>query len=269
MSTYAIGDVHGCRKTLRRLLKRCDFSEGRDRLWFVGDLVNRGPASLDTLRFVRDLGDRATVVLGNHELHLLAVASSLRPLRGKDTFGKILKASDRDDLMEWLRCLPLTHREDGCLLIHAGLLPDWKQKDAERAAREAEAALRGDRFERALTGLYEPSPDHWVPDAKKRVRVGVTLRALTRLRVVSEEGGMERSFTGPPEERPRGTLPWFDHPARKKDKATVIFGHWAALGYRRGRRWLCLDSGCVWGGSLTAVRLDDGQVFRQRRVEPM
>lgn len=260
MATYAIGDVQGCWRTLERLLGRVGFDRAEDRVWFAGDLVNRGPGSLEVLRFARGLGERAQVVLGNHDLHLLAIAAGVRTAKRRDTVDDVLASPDRDELLEWLRQRPLLHAEGEWVLLHAGLLPGWTLGEARERAREAEAWLRGPRVNLALAAY-----------ARKRVkdpelvRVHETLRTLTLLRCV-RDGEMALDYSGPPGEAPAGLVPW--HRARPRDpEVTIVCGHWAAQGFVREPGLLALDSGCVWGNALTAVRLEDGAAFQEPSAE--
>jgi bis(5'-nucleosyl)-tetraphosphatase (symmetrical) len=271
VATYAIGDIQGCDSAFGRLLSLVAFDPSRDRLWLVGDLVNRGAESLAVLRRVMALGDAVVTVLGNHELHLLAVGAGLFPPHPKDTFHDVLAAPDREALLVWLRHRPLLHREGDLVLLHAGLLPQWSVGEAAELAREVEQVLRGSGYRDFLGRLYTPwllgnrAPARWEEALAGPVRWSLVVNALTKLRVCSADGEMRLSFTGPPEEAPPGFLPWFDVPGRQSADATVIFGHWAALGLRIRERVLALDSGCVYGRSLTAVRLEDRRVFQVPR----
>jgi bis(5'-nucleosyl)-tetraphosphatase (symmetrical) len=268
MATYAIGDVQGCFSALRRLVELIRFDPARDRLWFVGDLVNRGTESLAVLRYVKGLEPAALTVLGNHELHLLAVAAGVLPPHRKDTFHDVLTAPDREELLAWLRRQKLAHREGGTLLIHAGLLPQWTAQRAVELAREVEPLLQSDGYADFLGYLYKVGyltnggPRRWADDLAGFERWGVVANALTKLRVCSADGDMHLSHKGSPESARPGFLPWFEVPGRCSADATVIFGHWAALGLKIRDRVLSLDSGCVYGRQLTAVRLEDRQVFQ-------
>jgi bis(5'-nucleosyl)-tetraphosphatase (symmetrical) len=262
MATYAIGDVQGCFTELKTLLGAIGFDRGRDRLWFVGDLVNRGPASLETLRFVRDLGERAVTVLGNHDLHLLALAHGFATARKDDTLEKVLAASDSEELLAWLRRLPLIHVAAGHVLVHAGLLPQWDIAKAESLAAEAEAGLRGPGHRDFLATLYGSRPDRWREDLQGPDRTRVIVNAMTRMRFCTTGGVMEFQTQGETANAPPGYLPWFDVPGRKSAGSTVICGHWSALGLRITANLLALDSGCVWGGKLTAIRLEDRRQFQ-------
>lgn len=268
MSTYVIGDIHGSAETLAALLERVQFDPRRDRLWSVGDLVGRGPDPVSVLRYFRDLGDRATVVLGNHDVNLLAVAAGVRKARPRDVLEPVLEARDAPELVEWLTNQPLLHHEGDFVMVHAGLLPSWDLDTAERFARRGEARLRSrDKRREFLKKLFRvDDPLEWRPAEKKGGRVVAATAAMTRLRVCAEDERMLLSFKSMPSEHPPGYLPWFDWPRGIPDK-TVLFGHWAALGLRISPGIVGLDSGCVWGGSLTALRLDDMNLFQQPRVD--
>lgn len=262
MAIYAVGDVQGCWSALRQLIQLIAFDPGRDQLWFVGDLVNRGPESAAVLRFVKGLGDAGIAVLGNHELHLLAVADGCVPIRRKDTFQDVMEASDRDDLLAWLRRRPLVHADRGYLLVHAGLLPQWTSRQAVGLAREGERALRAGSDYAFLATLGQHDLLAWSDDLPAAARLRLAIQAFTRLRVCTREGEPDHSFTGPPSEAPEGLMPWFDVPGRRSDDSTIVFGHWAALGLHLRDNLLGLDSGCVYGRRLTAVRLEDRQLFQ-------
>ncbi len=262
MATYAIGDVQGCFGELQALLEAFGFDRANDRLWFVGDLVNRGPASLATLRFVRDLGDRAVVVLGNHDLHLLALARGHVKSRKDDTLEEVLAAPDRGDLLDWLRCRPMIHVAGSTALVHAGLLPQWDIAAAQSLALEVEAELRGPGHSRFLETLYGSRPDRWTDDLRGADRLRVIVNAMTRLRFCTPDGVMEFDTKGDTARAPEGYLPWFDVPNRKSAGSTIICGHWSALGLRLAPKLLALDSGCVWGGRLSAIRLEDRRLYQ-------
>ena len=263
MATYAIGDVQGCYDSLQRLLERCTFDPAKDRLWMVGDLVNRGPRSLETLRFFRSLGDSALTVLGNHDLYLLMVAEGGAQKRGKDdTIQDILDAPDRDELLDWLRHQPLCHTEGEYCLVHAGLLPQWTTEQARDLAREVEAALLGPQYHEFIQNLWGSEPAGWSDDLTGWERLRVIVNAMTRMRFCTPEGVMEFKTKGKTKNAPPGHLPWFDAPGRKSAEKVLVTGHWSALGLRITSNLLQLDSGCLWGGHLTAVRLEDRQVFQ-------
>jgi len=262
MAIYAIGDVQGCYAELRALLGVIGFDRGEDRLWFVGDLVNRGPESLATLRFVRDLGERAVTVLGNHDLHLLAHAHGFATGREDDTLEEVLAAPDRNELLDWLRARPMIHVESGYVLVHAGLLPQWDCAKAQSLAREVEAEIRGPRHLEFLAQLYGSKPDRWRENLDGIERLRVIVNAMTRMRFCTPEGVMEFHTKGETASAPLGYLPWFDVPGRYSAGETVICGHWSALGLIFRPNLLALDSGCVWGGRLSAVRLEDRRLFQ-------
>jgi len=262
MATYAIGDIQGCYRPLLKLLDNCGYDARRDELWLVGDLVNRGPDSLKTLRFVRDLGEGAICVLGNHDLHLIAVAAGQAKLRKDDTLDEILRASDRDDLVDWLRRRPLMHQREAYAMVHAGLLPQWSVGNALALAGEVEQLLRGPHYADLLAHMYGNDPDHWDPSLTGFARLRVIVNAMTRMRVCTAEGRMDLRFNGSPQNAPPGMLPWYDVPPLASRDATVIFGHWSALGLMLQPDVVGLDSGCLWGRQLSALRLDDRRVFQ-------
>jgi len=262
MATYAIGDLQGCYEPLERLLKALSFDASRDRLWFVGDLVNRGPDSLACLRFVRGLGDAAVAVLGNHDLHLLCIGEGVEKRRPRDTVDEVLAAPDRDALLAWIRARPLFHAADGFALVHAGLLPEWTVRRAAELASEVEAVLRGPDYRAFLDRLYGDQPDRWSEGLAGIDRLRVIVNAMTRLRVCDAAGAMKLGFKGEPGEASDGWTPWFDMPERRSRGTPVVFGHWSALGLALRDDLLGLDSGCVWGRALTAVRLHDRALFQ-------
>lgn len=256
MSRHAIGDIQGCCDELRALLTRIGFSADRDRLWLVGDLVNRGPQSLAVLRLVRALGDNAVVVLGNHDLHLLAVACGCRPARRSDTLEEILRAPDRDVLLEWLASRPLAHFESGDLLVHAGVVPQWTVETTMALAREVEVALRDDP-RTLFDHMYGDEPDHWSPGLTGTDRLRFAINVLTRVRVCTSEGRVNLRLKGKPPPPDSPWIPWFNVEGRRTRDARIVFGHWSALGLVLRNDIIGLDSGCVWGGALTAMDLDD------------
>jgi bis(5'-nucleosyl)-tetraphosphatase (symmetrical) len=267
MATYAIGDVHGCFATFKRLTARVQLDRRQDQVWFVGDLVNRGPASLAMLRWAVDHEDRIVVVLGNHDLHLLACAAGVAETRKRDTLEEVLDASDRDDLLAWLAARPLIHRDGDAVLVHAGLFPEWSVAEAEELAAETSQRLTGDKARKLLAAYGEKRAERWRDDLEGSERARVALAALTRIRTVTAGGKLCHEFSGPPEEAPEGCVPWFEIPERKSAGATVLFGHWAALDVRIGDGFAALDSGCAWGRSLSALRLDDGRLFQEPALE--
>jgi bis(5'-nucleosyl)-tetraphosphatase (symmetrical) len=261
MATYAIGDVQGCLASFQQLLNRIGFTPGSDRLWLVGDLVNRGPDSLGTLRFIKKLGTAVRLVLGNHDLFLLAAAEGITTLRPKDTIHDILSADDRSELIDWLRRQPLHHREGSFFMVHAGLLPQWTIEEATALALKVETVLHGPEHRTFLQALFHGPTSQWDPSLKGLERLVSIARVLTRLRTCTPTGEMS-GFSGPPEEVPTGYFPWFRIPNRQSIDATVICGHWAALGLCIEPNLLAIDSGCVWGRQLTAIRLEDRTVFQ-------
>jgi bis(5'-nucleosyl)-tetraphosphatase (symmetrical) len=262
MATYAIGDVQGCYAELCTLLEKIGFDRRRDRLWFVGDLVNRGPGSLQTLRFVKGLGECAVTVLGNHDLHLIALACGHGRARGDDTLAAVLEAPDRDELIAWLRTLPLMHVAEGHVMVHAGLLPQWSVEKAAALAHEVEEALRGPGHEEFLARLYGSKPEAWHEELDGVDRLRVIVNAMTRMRLCTPEGRMEFQSKGESSDAPPGYLPWFEVPGRRSAEATVVCGHWSALGLKLLPELIALDAGCVWGGRLTAIRLQDRALYQ-------
>ncbi|ADE13096.1 symmetrical bis(5'-nucleosyl)-tetraphosphatase [Sideroxydans lithotrophicus] len=262
MAIYAVGDIQGCYAELQLLLAQMRFDPAQDRLWLVGDLVNRGPGSLEVLRLVKSLGDSAITVLGNHDLHLLAVAEGAAELHRTDTLDGILSAPDRGELLAWLRQQRLLYAEGDYVLVHAGLLPQWGVKQAASLAREVESALRSDDYATFLARMYGNAPHTWDDGLAGYKRLRVIVNAFTRMRICTPQGEMEFKFKGEVEHIPAGFLPWFDVPERKSRKATVIFGHWSALGLKVTPNVIALDTGCLWGGPMTAIRLDDRQLFQ-------
>jgi len=263
MATYAIGDIQGCYDSLQRLLENCAFDPAKDRLWLVGDLVNRGPKSLETLRFIKSLGSAALTVLGNHDLYLLMVAEGGAKFRGKDdTIQPILDAPDCAELLYWLRQQPLCHTEGDYCLVHAGLLPQWTAAQARELAREVEAKLQGPDFHDFVVNLWGSEPAGWSDDLTGWPRLRVIVNAMTRMRFCTRFGIMEFKAKGKLSNAPVGHLPWFELPDRQSAESVLVTGHWSALGLKITPNLLALDSGCLWGGHLTAVRLEDRRVFQ-------
>jgi bis(5'-nucleosyl)-tetraphosphatase (symmetrical) len=262
MALYAIGDLQGCLEPLQRLLDEIAFDPARDRLWFVGDLVNRGPDSLGCLRFVKGLGPTAVTVLGNHDLHLLCVAEGIHGQRKRDTLDGVLAAPDREELLDWLRHRPLMHVEGAFALVHAGLLPDWTVEKARGLAGEVEIALQGPGWRRFLSVLFGNEPERWSDSLAGFDRLRAIVNAMTRLRVCRRDGSMDMSFKGEPGEKHEKRIPWFEMPGRASATHTIVCGHWSVIGLRLEDRLITLDTGCVWGNPLTAVRLADRRVFQ-------
>ncbi|TAK53124.1 MAG: symmetrical bis(5'-nucleosyl)-tetraphosphatase [Betaproteobacteria bacterium] len=254
MARYAIGDVQGCGGELQELLARLGFNPLHDSLWFVGDLVNRGPKSLEVLRAVRALGDTAIVVLGNHDLHLLAVAEGLARKRDDDTLDEVLAAPDRDALLAWLRARPLLHVEGNWAMVHAGLLPEWTVARARALAAEVEAVLQGPDYRDFLAHMYGSTPAAWQDGLEGRDRLRVIVNAMTRIRFMNSAGHMQLKEKGAAP--PPGFSAWYDaRPPR--DEPALVCGHWSTLGLKIDHRVAMIDTGCVWGGALTALRLED------------
>ena len=253
--------MQGCYEPLARLVDALDFDPARDRLWFTGDLVNRGPDSLACLRYVKGLGAAAVTVLGNHDLHLMCVAEGVERRRKRDTLDDVLEAPDREELLSWLRTRPLFHLEDGVALVHAGLLPEWTVERARALAGEVEARLRGSGYRGLLERMYGDEPDRWDDALEGIDRLRVIINAMTRLRVCDAHGAMVLRFKGEPGEAPHGWTPWFDGQGRASRDHAIVCGHWSALGVVQRRDLVSLDSGCVWGRALTAVRLADRRLY--------
>ena len=263
MAVYAIGDLQGCLDPLQRLLQRIDFDAGRDRLWLVGDLVSRGPQSLQTLRWACRHRDSLVCVLGNHDLHLLARAAGHRSgSDGDDQLDSILAAPDRNDLLGWLRTLPLAHfdPELDALLVHAGVPPGWDVPTVLREAAHVQSALAGEGWAQLLRGMYGDRPNRWSDSLSGSSRLRFTINALTRMRLCRPDGSLDLVCKGPPESAPAGLVPWFDHPRAAWGRTRVIAGHWSALGWQCRDNLLTLDTGCVWGRALTAARLDAREI---------
>lgn len=265
MAHYAVGDIQGCLSHLKQLLDKADFNQS-DILWCAGDLVNRGPESLNTLRFVKSLGERAIVVLGNHDLHLLACWAGVRTQTKKDTFDETLNAPDLNELMHWLIQKPLFYRDTslGYAMVHAGIPPIWDLKTAEVYAKEVEAILRSGNPEQLFKHMYGNEPAGWRDKMDDTSRLRVITNYFTRMRFCTEEGDLEFASKCGPESPPNGYLPWFQHAQHRclAEQDKLIFGHWAALrGNSGNRHFIGLDTGCVWGGALTMMRLEDGELF--------
>lgn len=256
---FLIGDVQGCDKSLAQLLEICGFSPSRDRIVLLGDVVNRGPDSLAVLRRLQRLGDAAVTLLGNHDLHLLAVAHGVRPPHRSDTFDDVLGAPDRPSLIDWLRHQKLAHVEAGWLCVHAGVLPQWSAAQVLDLAGEVERLLQGAHLPDFLPQMYGNQPDRWRPGLSGADRWRCVINALTRLRLCGDDGTMEFKTKEGADAAPAGFRPWFDVPGRLTDGHPIAFGHWSTLGPLDRPDLLSLDSGCVWGGALTAARVDGGR----------
>ncbi len=260
MAIYAVGDLQGCYDPFRRLLDKIRFDPATDRLWLTGDLVNRGPKSLKTLRFVRSLGDAAITVLGNHDLHLLALGNGIRYSGAHfDSLWKVLGASDCDELLDWLRRRPLAHYDESIktLMVHAGLPPQWSVKKALKHAAEVEKRLRGSKYLWVLGHMYGNRPTIWSSSLKGAGRTRFIINAFTRTRMVYPDGRLNFTHSGPPGKARRGLIPWYDAPAARWGGTRIVFGHWSALGLLVEDDLICIDTGCVWGRQLTAVKLSN------------
>ncbi|UWE17058.1 symmetrical bis(5'-nucleosyl)-tetraphosphatase [Herbaspirillum huttiense] len=261
MRNYIIGDLQGCGASLQDLLAVLP-PFASDRLIFAGDLINRGPQSLHTLRTVMQMGERAQSVLGNHDLHLLAVACGIRPAHRDDTLDDILNAPDRDELIDWLRHRPLAIHEQGHLIVHAGVLPQWDLQQALALASEVETMLRSDHWIDFLRHMYGNQPDRWSDDLTGHERLRCIINAFTRLRFCQADGTMDFAVKEGAAAAPEGLMPWFEVPGRRTEDVTVVFGHWSTLGLVLRPNLIALDTGCVWGGKLSAVRLEDRALFQ-------
>jgi bis(5'-nucleosyl)-tetraphosphatase (symmetrical) len=262
MATYAVGDIQGCFASLQALLEKCCFSPEFDRLWLVGDLVNRGPRSLETLRFVKSLGDRAVTVLGNHDLSLLMAAEGFGKRHRSDTIDDILAAPDRNELLHWLRYQRLMHVQGDYAMVHAGLLPAWSVAEARALAGEVEQALQAENYRELLANMWGSEPGAWDSSLTGWPRLRVIVNAMTRMRFCSPAGEMDFKAKGELSQAPAGYLPWFEVPGRRSAAVVLVIGHWSALGLRLEPNLLALDSGCLWGGKLSALRLEDRALFQ-------
>ena len=260
MAVYAIGDIQGCAIPFEELLDKIKFDPGNDQVWLCGDLINRGPHSLETLRLIQKLGHSAICVLGNHDLHFLAVAENIRRSRAGDTLKHILEAPDFEELVHWLRNQPLVHcdKKLKTVMVHAGVYPGWKRKQLMGYAEEIGTLLRGDKFKKFLGKMYGKNPLKWDDSLKGWDRYRFLTNSLTRMRYCDAKGNLNFTEKGPPGSQGKKWIPWYSHPELKMKKWRIVFGHWSALGYFQDRNIISLDSGCVWSGKLTAVQLDAG-----------
>lgn len=259
---WAIGDVQGCNRSLQMLLAHPEIAQDADaQFWFCGDLINRGPDSLASVNAVMALRDKAVTVLGNHDLHLLGVAAGVRDMGKSDTFADILDAPQAKDYIDWLRHRPMAHFDQGHLLVHAGVLPQWTVSKTLALAAEVETALRSPDWQHALKKMYGNKPRNWSDDLTGRKRLRVIINALTRMRMCTSRGDMDFDHKGRPAVTP-DAMPWFELPDRAASDQTIVFGHWSALGLLLRPNLICLDTGCVWGRELTAVRLHDRKIVQ-------
>ena len=267
MSLYLIGDVQGCDAPLARLLEKIGFSASRDTLYLLGDLVNRGPESAGVLRRLIGFGASAHCLLGNHDLSLLAVAYGKRAPHRNDTMDAVLQAADRDAMLDWLRSQRMAMHEHGILMVHGGVLPQWDAARVMSLAAEVEAVLRGPQLMDFLPKMYGNEPSRWDDSLRGAERLRVIVNALTRLRFCTADGVMDLKASGGPDAAPAGTMPWFDVPGRRTAGELVAFGHWSTLGYLRRSDVISLDTGCVWGGCLSALRLSPAGAHELVQVE--
>ncbi len=275
MSIYAIGDLQGCLTPLLRLLDTIQFDPNKDQLWFTGDLVNRGPQSLATLEFIHGLGKNARAVLGNHDLHLLAAAAGFGRQHSNDTIDEILHSPRADELIAWVRTLPLAYTSPtlpGVLMVHAGVLPAWSVAQTLTLADEVSAVLRSDQWQRFMSTLYGNKPTRWDDSLTGDERLRVIVNALTRMRFCNADGSMDLKVKESVDRAPDGLYPWFDAPNRRNTDHRIIMGHWSTLGLKIRPDLIAIDTGCIWGGCLTALRLDDDALFHvdcERAQDPM
>ena len=269
MACYVVGDIQGCYTEFQQLLQRMAFNPKQDRLWLVGDLVNRGPQSLEVLRWAYQHDDCCQVVLGNHDLHLLAVASGHARLHRGDTLDSILQASDREPLLRWLRERPLLVEGEAGVMVHAGLWPQWDLALARQLAREVETVLRGAGYADFLAAMYGNQPDHWSADLAGNERWRFAINVFTRMRFVSRDGRLDLQYKGERDAAPAGLLPWFALPNARGQGTRVFCGHWSALGLHEQDGVYALDTGCIWGGPLTGLCADDGRLFQVPSLQPL
>lgn len=255
MTTYAIGDIQGCYDDLRRLLDTIKFDKKVDQIWFAGDLVNRGPKSLETLRFVKSLGESAKTVLGNHDLHLLATAYKQRKPRKKDSLTQILQAPDSDELLYWLRQQPLFHYDKNFCLLHAGLPPQWDFTQTKKMALKAEKLLQGSDYKKFFKSMYGDKPAIWSDELRGMAKIRFIVNCFTRMRYCEKNGRLDFKSKGAIGTQPKHLMPWFAVPERRSLDMNIIFGHWSTLGYYQGYNCHAIDTGCLWGGELSALRL--------------
>lgn len=261
MATYVIGDLQGCFLSFQQLLKKLSFGPS-DQLWLVGDLINRGTGSLSVMRWLMQHQDQVTAVLGNHDLHTLVVAEGFVAPHRSDTLQALLDAPDAHDILHWLRHQRMAYQQDQFLMVHAGLLPQWDINQAMALAHEVELALRGEHYREFLRHMYGNQPDHWDENLQSWDRLRVITNAMTRIRICDAQGHMEFAFKGELSGIPAGFMPWYEVPNRASVGHTILFGHWSALGLQQLNNTISLDTGCLWGGELSAYRLEDGQLFQ-------
>ena len=268
MSTYAIGDIQGCYSELQNLLNEINFDERRDELWFAGDLVNKGPKSLQTLRFIKALGVNAKITLGNHDLHLLAVAKNIQPLLKKDTIQEILAADDVEELIDWLKSRPLLITDDNLnfTMVHAGLPPQWSLENAKEFAKECELILQSEKINKLLAEMYGDTPNIWVNSLQDYAKQRFIINCFTRIRFCNSDGMLDFDTKVAPGKQNTSLIPWYSLPNRKTKDNKIIFGHWSTVHIGNEKNFkqynvYPIDTGCLWGGRLTAMRLEDEKVF--------
>ncbi len=268
MSTYAIGDIQGCYSELQKLLNEINFDNKNDQLWFVGDLINRGPKSLQTIRFVKSLGANAKVVLGNHDLHLLAASKNIRPLSKKDTIKEILTADDIDELINWIKSRPLliTDNRLGFTMVHAGLAPQWTLENAKNLAQECEIILKSEKIKDFLSVMYGDKPNIWSKSLEGYDKQRFIINCLTRIRFCNNDGKLNLDIKVAPGMQKKSLVPWYALPNRKTQNEKIIFGHWSTIYLGNEKNFkkynvYPIDTGCLWGGKLTAIRLEDEKIF--------
>ena len=275
MSTYAIGDVQGCYSELQNLLNEINFDERRDELWFAGDLVNKGPKSLQTLRFIKALGVNAKITLGNHDLHLLAVAKNIQPLLKKDTIQEILAADDVKELIDWLKSRPLLITDDNLnfTMVHAGLPPQWSLENAKEFAKECELILQSEKINKLLAEMYGDTPNIWVNSLQDYAKQRFIINCFTRIRFCNSDGMLDFDAKVAPGKQNTSLIPWYSLPNRKTKDNKIIFGHWSTVHIGNEKNFkqynvYPIDTGCLWGGRLTAMRLEDEKIFSVPSEEP-
>ena len=275
MSTYAIGDIQGCYSELQNLLNEINFDERRDELWFAGDLVNKGPKSLQTLRFIKALGVNAKITLGNHDLHLLAVAKNIRPLLKKDTIQEILAADDVKELIDWLKSRPLLITDDNLnfTMVHAGLPPQWSLENAKEFAKECELILQSEKINKLLAEMYGDTPNIWVNSLQDYAKQRFIINCFTRIRFCNSDGMLDFDTKVAPGKQNTSLIPWYSLPNRKTKDNKIIFGHWSTVHIGNEKNFkqynvYPIDTGCLWGGRLTAMRLEDEKVFSVPSEQP-
>ena len=268
MSTYAIGDIQGCYTELQNLLNEINFNEKNDQLWFAGDLVNRGPKSLQTLRFIKSLGASAKIVLGNHDLHLIAASKNIRPISNKDTIKEILTADDADELINWLKSRPLllTDTDLGFTMVHAGIAPQWTLDAAKNFAKECESILQNEKIDDFLMHMYGDTPNIWSDSIEGYARQRFIINCFTRIRFCTIDGALDLDIKVAPGSQKKSLIPWYALPNRKTIDNKIIFGHWSTIHLGSENNFkkynvYPIDTGCLWGGQLTAMRLDDEKIF--------